>query len=225
MSKQYFRQIPEIQYPNIEKSDKDVIGEYVTLKNLFKRGRLREDILKNIQFFDKYQIIGDERPDEIALNYYESEFLDWIILLANNIIDIKSEWPLANDAFQNYLLDKYSNEETIYGGIHHYETIEIQNELGYVVLKPGLIVQRNFTFTYYDEFNERYITPTNIVKEVSNYDYELELENKKRNIYLLKAQYLNVIFNDLEKIMPYKEGSEQFVSKTLKKTYDIKLYT
>ena len=224
MAKQYFRQVPEIQYPNIEKGNENIIGEYVTLKNLFKRGKLREDILKNLQFFEKYKIIGDERPDQIALNYYDSESLDWIVLLTNNIIDVRSEWPLGNDAFQNYLLDKYLTEEEIYRGIHHYETVEIQNDSAYVVLKPGLRVQSNFTFTYYDEISERYVTPDNIIKAVSNYEYELELENNKRNIYLLKAQYLNVVFNDLDKFMPYKEGSEQYVSRTLKKTYDINLY-
>lgn len=225
MSKQYFRQIPEIQYPNIQNDNQQIIGEYVTLKNLFKRGKLREDILRNLQFFEKYKIIGDERPDQIALKFYDSESLDWIVLLANNIIDVKSEWPLGNDAFQSYLLDKYTNEETVYGGIHHYETIEVQNNLGFVVLKPGLRVQSDFTFTYYDEVSERYITLNNVIKTVSNYEYELEIENNKRNIYLLKAQYVNVIFNDLDKFMPYKEGSEQFVSRTLKRTYDIKLYT
>lgn len=226
MTKPYFKQVPDFQYINLNKNN-NIIGDYTTVKNFFKRGQLRKDILQNLFYFEKYKIIGDERPDNIALKFYGSESLDWVVFLSNNIIDPKTEWPLSNESFNTYLIDKYQNEETIYGGIHHYETIEYQNLLGYVVLKPGIKVQEEFTFTYYDEILSNYVTPpsNSIVRSISNYEYETSLEEKKRNIYLLKSIYLNTVFNDLDKIMPYKEGSEQYVSRTLKKANNINLYS
>ena len=63
-----------------------------------------------------------------------------------------------------------------------------------------------------------------MTQEVTNYQYEMKKEDAKRNIYLLKPDYLNIIFNDLDDIMPYKKGAAQFVSDTLKKGENIKLY-
>ena len=61
--------------------------------------------------------------------------------------------------------------------------------------------------------------------EVTNYVYEERIENSKRNIWLLKPQYLPVIRDDMEIIMQYKEGSTQYVSETLKRAENIKLYS
>ena len=63
-----------------------------------------------------------------------------------------------------------------------------------------------------------------MTKVVTNYQYEIKKEYDKRNIYLLKPDYLNVIFNDLDNIMPYKKGAAQYVNDTLKKGENIRLY-
>ena len=59
---------------------------------------------------------------------------------------------------------------------------------------------------------------------VTNYQYEVKKEDDKRNIYLLKASFINVILNDMDKNMPYKKGAAQYVSDTLKKGENIRLY-
>ena len=65
---------------------------------------------------------------------------------------------------------------------------------------------------------------TSILNPITNYEYESQIEDDKRNIFILKPQYLNVMFNDLEEIMTYKKGSTQYVSRTLKKGDNIRLY-
>ena len=52
----------------------------------------------------------------------------------------------------------------------------------------------------------------------------MKKEDDKRNIFTLKPEYLNVIFNDMDEIMPYKKGASQYVSDTLKKGENIRLY-
>ena len=46
----------------------------------------------------------------------------------------------------------------------------------------------------------------------------------KRNIYLLKADYVELVLDDVQRLMPYKKGSTQYVSRTLKKGEDIRLF-
>ena len=68
------------------------------------------------------------------------------------------------------------------------------------------------------------VTVNPISRAVTNYQYEEDVNNKKRRIFLIKPIYLNVVFDDIEEMMVYKEGSTQFVSETLKRADDIRLY-
>jgi len=217
----YFRQIPEIQYPSRDENSR--ISDYVTLKNLFKRATLREDIFANVVFFTKYQIKGDDRPDNVAYELYGDETLDWLVLLANNIVNVQTEWPLGQEAFYNYMIEKYGSEEALQS-IHHYETIEVVNSVGQIMIPAKLIVPENFTTSYYDPFLQDYIERGNITRAVTNYTYEDELQVKKRNIFTLKREYLDIIFDDLDAIMKYQRGSTQYVNETLKRTDNIRLY-
>ena len=49
-------------------------------------------------------------------------------------------------------------------------------------------------------------------------------EDKKREIFVLKPRYLSIILDDIERMMEYKKGSTQFVSRTLKKADNPRLY-
>ncbi len=327
MTNSYFRQVPNFEYVNRTKGNTD-ISNYINVKNLFKRGKIRPDIFGNLSYFTKYKIIGDERPDNIAFKEYEDSSLDWVVLLSNNILNVQSEWPLPQTSLDEVLLDKYGNYDKLYSGIHHYETIEIKNSKGGVILPGGLETPNkwktngNFiqatntkvnqisgtdakvatvtmyngiknlkvgsevlinnvsssvyngrfpvtsvlkvgdvvikftyvlpsipdvkqpeiggteevTFTvegtvgvgnayyyeYYDDNSYHTIPAANMTKAVTNYEYEMNKEDEKRNIFLLKPDYLNVVFNDLDDFMPYKKGAAQYVSDTLKKGENIR---
>jgi hypothetical protein len=219
----YFRQVPDFEYVS-RTTDSQNISEYKTVKNLFKKGKLREDIFGDLSFFTKYKIVGDDRPDNVAFEIYGDETLDWLVLLCNNILNVQTEWPLSQQSFQNFLLSKYGSEDNLLE-IHHYETIKVTDSFGVTIVPEGLQVQPDYSVEYYDSGLENYIVKTNIVREVTNYDYENKIENDKRNIFILKPNYLNVVLNDLEEIMPYKEGSTQYVSETLKRADNIRLYS
>jgi len=219
----YFRQVPNFEYVS-RTTDSQNISEYKTVKNLFKKGKLREDIFGDLSFFTKYKIVGDDRPDNVAFEIYGDETLDWLVLLCNNILNVQTEWPLSQQSFQNFLLNKYGSEDNILE-VHHYETIKVTDSFGVTIVPEGLQVQPDYSVEYYDSGLENYIVKTNIVREVTNYDYENKIENDKRNIFILKPTYLNVVLNDLEDIMPYKEGSSQYVSEDLKRADNIRLYS
>ena len=328
MTQSYFRQVPNLEYVNRTKGNTD-ISNYITIKNLFKRGRLRPDIIGNLNFFTKYKIIGDDRPDNVAYKEYNNSSLDWVVLLSNNILNIQDEWPLPQSSLDEVLLEKYGTYEKLHSGVHHYETVEIKNTKGGIILPGGLetpnkwrtngnyiqaintkitqisgtdskiatvtmsngikdltvdsevLIQgvnevyngrfpvtevlsigdvvirfkyilpsipeikqpeilgtEQVTFTvegnvgtgnayyyeYYDNNSYHTIPAANMTQTVTNYQYEIDKEDDKRNIFLLKPEYLNVIFNDLDDFMPYKKGAAQYVSNTLKKGENIRLY-
>jgi len=223
MSRPYFRQVPNFEYISRNK-DEQYISNYDNVKNLFKRGKIREDIFGNLSFFTKYQVVGDERPDNVAYKFYNESSLDWVVLLSNNILNIQTEWPMTQITFDKYLLEKYGDYNTLYNGVHHYETEEILNGNGLVIVPKGLEVDQGYSITYYDSGLGQEVTKSNIAYEVTNYDYENQIQEDKRNIYVLKPIYLNTLFNDLENIMPYKKGGDQYVNSTLKKGDNIRLF-
>ena len=221
----YFKQIPDFDY--VSRLPDAKISDYITVKNLFKRGKLADDIFQDLTVFTKYEIKGNDRPDNVADKIYEDPDLDWVILLANNIINIQTEWPLLQRDFDRYLVDKYDNDyNKIYNGVHHYETLECKNNAGAVVVPKGLWVEADYSITYYDWYAGIEITKSSsdIVVSVTNYEYEEEKENEKRNIYILKPKYLNIIKDDLKEMMQYKKGSTQYLDKTLKIAENIRLY-
>ena len=219
----YFQRVPDLNY--VSRLPDAKIGDYIRVKNLFKKGKLREDIFQNLAFFEKYKVIGDDRPDNVAFEVYDDASLDWIVLLSNNVLNVQTEWPLPQTDFDRFVLDKYGDYDTLYNGIHHYETEEVKNSQGVTIVPAGLQVDASYSVSYYDFFIEQQITTGNISIPVTNYEYEEKVENDKRNIYLLKPRFLNIVLDDMDDIMQYKKGSTQFVSENLKTGDNIRLYS
>ena len=217
----YFNRLPNFEYVNRLPDAK--ISDYIQVKNLFKKGVIREDIFQDITFFTKYQIQGDDRPDNVAAKVYGDPTLDWIVLQSNNVINVQTEWPLSQNRFDEYCLAKYGSYDSLYNGIHHYETIEIKNSNGVVIVPGEQQVPSDFSVTYYDDRLRQYITASE-VSAVTNYTYEEDIQTKKRNIFLLKQLYVPTVLDDVDNIMEYRKGSTQYVSETLKRADNIRLY-
>ena len=219
----YFRNIPDFEYVSRESNSKK-ISDYRKVKNLFRRGKLKNDIFKDLTKFTKYKIVGDDRPDNVAFDMYGDETLDWIVLLSNNVTNIQTEWPLDHQSFYNFLIDKYGSEEQIHA-VHHYETTEVRNTDNTIIVPEGLEVPKNYSIEFYDSRLETTTTVSNITTEITNYAYENKIEDEKRNIFVLKPNYVNLILNDMEDAMTYKEGSTQYVSETLVRGENIVIYS
>ena len=218
----YFNQIPNFDY--VSRLPDAKISDYIQVKNLFKRVLLREDIYSNLMYFTKYDIQGDDRPDNVAYRIYSDSTLDWLILLSNNITHIPTEWPLAQNDFDRFLLDKYGSYDNLYNGVHHHETVEVKDSNEVIIVPAGLEVSADFTTTYYDYYMSDMVTKLDITRPVTNYQYEEKIQNKKREIFILKQEYVSVVMDDIADLMPYKKGSTEYASKTLKKAENIRLY-
>ena len=216
----YFSKVPNFEY--ISRLPDANISDYIPVKNLFKKGALREDIFQDLAVFTKYQIINADRPDNVAFDFYGDSSLDWLVLACNNIVNIKTEWPMQQFEYDKYLLDKYGSYENI-NAVHHYETTEQRNTRDVIMVKAGLRVASDFSVTYFDSGDGGMVTKQP-VKTVTNFDYEEELQEKRRNIFLLKPRYVNVALDDLELLMTYKKGSSQFKTESMKTADNIRLF-
>ena len=181
------------------------------------------DFYLDLLFFTKYEIIGNDRPDNVALKVYGRSDLDWVVLTSNNIINIQDEWPMPQLEFDAYLLNKYGTYDNL-NSSHHYETTELKND-DVIIVQKGLQVPSTYSITYYfDSGIDSGMVTSYPVVEITNYQYEEKLNNDKRSIFLLKPRYLNVIIDDFEELMTYKKGSSQYKTETLKTADNIRLF-
>ena len=223
MANPYFSNLTEFLYVNRTKEGRSE-GDYSIVKNFFKRVRLRDDIFQDLTFFTKFTVAGDDRPDNVANTVYDDPSLDWVVLLSNNIVNVQSEWPLGQAAFNTYITEKYGDETTLYSGIHHYESREVQANDGTIIIPSGQRVSIGQSVSFFDEDSSQQIVRTDVAMPITNYAFEEKLNDEKRNIFVLKPIYLNIVFDDINQLMRNKKGSTQFISETLVRGDDIRLY-
>ena len=215
----YFRRLPNLDYPSLLKTRKSNL-DFVQTKNLFRRAKVREDLFADFMQFDKYKIIGDERPDNVSEKVYGTNNFDWVVLMANNIIDVYNEWPLTQQQLNRYLNDKYTPQELV--SIHHHETVEFRDRNNQVILPAGLIVDENWSMEYFSGGQIRSTdTPSSTsnmsekpVKSVTFLEFETRLNEDKRNINVLKPDLLGLFLKDFDRIMKYDKSS-QYVNRKL----------
>tara|TARA_B100001113_G_C20972064_1_gene562256 strand:+ start:205 stop:879 length:675 start_codon:yes stop_codon:yes gene_type:complete len=212
----YFRKLPNLDYPSLA-NERTSAYDYQTVKNIFKKAVIRDDIFDEITAFTEYSVEGDERPDQVAYNFYGDSGLDWVILTTNNIIHVRDEWPMGQQDFSTYLNQKYTNEQL--SNIHHYETKIIRDSNGKLIQPEGLIVPEGHSITFLDNGvlrTESKLTSFSFLQHESN------LNDEKRNINILNKEFLSLFFDNFEDIMEYKESS-QFINERLKKTENPRL--
>jgi hypothetical protein len=205
----YFRELPNLEYQSFLSSSKGS-DEYLLVKNIFRRVKLRDDLQNVFTIFNKYEIQEGARPDTVAEELYGSSQYDWVVLIGANIINVRNEWPLSNGDIYRYSEQLYGND---LNAVHHYETIEVKDSRGRLILPAGKIVDSFFTIP-----NPNIPVQTlNPVVGISNYEYEVRKNNKKRDIYVLKPSYLQQVINDTRKAMTY-DRSSQYVNDKLIRT-------
>lgn len=216
----YFNRLPNFNY--VSRLDEKVSSsDYIEVKNIFKRAKIREDFFQNFTAFTRYTINGDERPDNVAQKFFKDPDLDWIVLYINNIINVREEWPLTNQSFKNHLVDKYGSLEGAYA-IHHYETEEVRDQANNIVVPAGLQVDENFTITYRDVAMGKEVIASDITDGITNEQFETNLQNEKRQIYILRPAFLGIVLDDIERVMTYSQSS-QYINDKLKKASNINI--
>ena len=196
----YFRELPNLRYPSFLKEKKSSL-DYIEVKNVFRRIKLRDDLQSNFTIFNKYEIEEGMRPDTVAEELYGNPEFDWIVLTVAGILNVRNEWPLSNRDLYNYCLDKYGES---LNANRFFETTEVKNNDGKLILPKGKVVDSGFTIPNPDNVSAN----LNPVVGISNFEYETRLNDEKRNIFVLREGYIQTFLNDIREIMTYDESSE-----------------
>jgi Base plate wedge protein 53 len=190
----YFKELPNFQYianfPN-----QSFNTDYVVSKNIFKRAKLRTDISNSLTAFNYYQIIDNERPDQVAAKVYDNAELDWVILITNNITNINQQWPLDNNSFYKYLIDKYGSDEEL-GKTHHWETVEFKDEYGRIVVPGGYQVDPAKTLSVTTTEGQNNYILSEFPNENTNYSITINL-NQYLPVYNGKKETTQAIIKDI----------------------------
>ena len=210
----YFRELPELDYQSFL-SDSNSSSNYLRVKNLFRRCKLRDDLQSIFTLFNKYEIVEGARPDTVAEELYGDAELDWVVLMTAGIINVRNEWPLSDRQIYNYSLEIYGTQ---LNDVHHYETREVKDANGRLILPKGKVVDSTFKIPNPDFYIET-ISPIN---GISNYEYEVRKNDAKRSIFLLKESYLQQFLNDMRQEMIYSKSSE-YINENLIRTENTRI--
>ena len=204
----FFRELPNLLYPSFL-PEKTSSLDFIEVKNIFRRVKIRDDLQSSFTVFNKYEIPMGSRPDMVAEELYGVASFDWIVLTVAGILNVRNEWPLSNRDLYNYSLDKYGDS---INSNRFFETTEVKDSSGRLILPKGKVVYSNFTIPKPGE-------PTatlNPVVGISNYEYETRLNDEKRNIFILREDYIQEFLEDMRAIMTYDESSEFINGRTIK---------
>jgi hypothetical protein len=169
----YFNNFPKISY------DVNDDGNTVKITDITRRARISAETMLYASNYDYYDVNDGDTPENIAHDYYGDSDLHWIILMANNIQDVYTDWPMSVPRLEAYAKSKYDNVDDI----HHYEiyqdsgdttiTIEIPND-------PAQTIPVDAT-------------------AITNFEYEqLEVE-KKRRIKLIRPEFIDTVRENFRK--------------------------
>jgi hypothetical protein len=174
----YFSQFPKISY--------DITGNNVVkvVPDILRRIKIKSAIKDNLSMFDKYDVSSGETPEEVSYKVYGSTDYFYVILLVNEITDRYYGWPLSDQAFEEYVKNKYANP----GAIHHYEKVQSSGPL------TGSGPED------YDHLIEVNSTDPD-AESVSNYEYERRLQDQKRQIKILDPAFLQSFLNEFKKLI------------------------
>lgn len=242
----YLDSFPRIDYSIGEEKN---ITENVT--NIFRRYAILRDIISNTTAYVLYEVEDGDTPEILAEKFYNDAGAGWIIMYANKIIDPQFDWPLSENAFRKYIIEKYGSVAAAQTSYHHYEKI-VETTVGdqtytrtYLVNKERLTENAlDVPYTYYTPYSNNYfltadtalISTDNVYftvdhsnhfsyddtslpeyysydahdvndttvyintygKAVTNYDYELQLNDNKRYIKIIKASYYDQIMYEFK---------------------------
>ena len=207
----YFTYLPNVEVRTSSYRQNNV-DPFSLAKNLFRRIKIREDLDDIILGFDQYTIKNNQRPDQVALDIYGNMEYDWVVLLCNNIVNVYDEWPMSEDELERYIDSTYEEDAD---SVHHWVTQKITDLQGRTLVKADRIVPENYTYTRPDG---TVIAKEETVRPISVYDHESEKNDQKRNIYLLRKEYVTAFIEEFSTLCEYLPNSEVDIEEGIKRS-------
>ena len=147
--------------------------------DIMSRVRIRTNMKKEIVMLDTYAVKENETPEIVADKHHGSPYYHWVVMLLNDISDVNHDWVKSTRQLQRYLQDKYT--ETQLAETHHYEMSQTSGD----------------TTVKIEVENSTYPSAS----AVTNYEYEVALNESKRQIDLLRNDYLTFFVDEFQSLI------------------------
>jgi hypothetical protein len=205
----YFSRFPLTYYSLSEKN-----FPYDIVTDLLVRFGVEKNIKNNTLIYTKYDIKDGDTPEIIASKLYDSPERHWLVMLANDIVDVEADWPLQQDALLKYIDEKYKSESIedgiswAKGNVHSYykiETVTIPLER-YGVKKTEVEIDEDSYNDLLETIESVQLNDGNtVIIEISKYtksyyDYENDVNEAKRNIKLFRREFVSTLESQLKEI-------------------------
>ena len=174
------RGLPELLY-NI--SSKPLDPDFLFVKNIWRRAEILTEFKSQVTIFNEITVQDGERPEDVATAFYNNPFYNWTVLVANDIVDVYSQWPRSITQLQDFINQKYDNPQAT----KHHVTTEVKDANNNIIVPAGKVVPSNFQVSYY---NGSTTVTANPVVSVTNAMYETELNSKKQKIQVIKPNII-----------------------------------
>lgn len=191
--------------PNIIVGDPhsdSVPSNYIVTKNLFRRSKVIPEVLRNFTYFSKYTIPGNAKPYQVAYDVYGSKDYEWVILIVNDITNVYDQWPLSAIELEKKIKEKYGLRQN---ETKHWRTKEIKDDKNNIIVPSGLIVEESYTYRL---ANGEFIPKNDLIERVTNYQYEVEDNDNKRNIYLVFPDVLDKFVTEYDQTIQYVKHAD-----------------
>lgn len=192
----YFSYLPNIKVGIPEPNSS--LKNYIEIKNIFRRVKFVTESIRNLTFFEKYNIPGDDKPYHVSYNIYGTPDYEWIILLVNDITNIYTQWPISQREFEYMIREKYGTQGELQ--TRYWETNEIKNIQGDIIVPKGMIVSEDFTKKL---ANGNILSGGELIKSITHYEYEMSLNESRRELYLPYPDTMFTIINELTTLLQY----------------------
>lgn len=202
-------------YPTTFYSLSDTNSDLDVVTDITKRIAFEQEFKKNSAAYVKYFVDDGDTPEIVAYKFYGDPEKHWIVLMMNDIVDPEFDWPLKESNVVKLIDSKYSANASAgqtgldwaKNNVQAYYKVETKTVVStgqYSVDKIQVdantyanIVVSNITHTLEEG------TQLNVVvsKESKNYyDYEIDTNEDKRNIILLREQFVPLAIRDLKTV-------------------------
>jgi hypothetical protein len=206
---EFFDKFPKIKYDLRTNGGRR--SEFEFPMNILVRIGFYSETFNNIFFYYNYVIKDTDKPEILAEKYYKDPEAHWVILLSNKILDPFYDWPLAANEFDSYIVTKYGSIAAAKTRVERYEkivkTVDAATDLSKI--RKYEITQTEYnTLPNSDPTGEQKTLPNGKIVTVYTYrnlvytyDHEFELNENKRNIKLIKAEYYPTIKLEFDNLM------------------------
>jgi len=197
MATNLFESFPRIAYTLDDGESEQVVVD------IFKRLVLSKEFQENSSFFESYEVLHGESPEELSYRFYGTQSLYWLILMTNNIIDPRFEWPLSEENLLKVVEDKYGGENNIFAINRAVNSKGYQIETFFVLSEesthtnPIRVTIEADGINYPLAFDE----PLDLAGYESNYDVEQTNNEINRSIKVLKPEIVQDILTSYKKTL------------------------